>query len=169
MGRYSGTLERDDSALRRALRVTVSRQTESADRHCSWIKRRFYHPMVLGQLPNAQKPTCRLPRRAQKLRSPDNTPAGSGTPSGSALPWHGLATTRSRSPVIARRGRLWRSECRSLTCSQVCDHNVPHAPLITPRATRSSMTHAWDLTSVRRTRSKHDKHAQKREDHAQER
>ena len=135
MGRYSGTLERDDSALRRALRVTVSRQTESADRHCSWIKRRFYHPMVLGQLPNAQKPTCRLPRRAQKLRSPDNTPAGSGTPSGSALPWHGLATTRSRSPVIARRGRLWRSECRSLTCSQVCDHNVPHAPLITPRAT----------------------------------
>ena len=53
----------------------------------------------------------------------------------SALPWHGLATTRSRSPVIARRGRLWRSECRSLTCSQVCDHNVPHAPLITPRAT----------------------------------
>ena len=41
----------------------------SAERPASWIKRRFYHPMVLGQLPNAQVPTCRPPRRAQKLRT----------------------------------------------------------------------------------------------------
>ena len=41
----------------------------SAERPASWIKRRFYHPMVLGQLPSAQLSTCRPLIRAQKLRS----------------------------------------------------------------------------------------------------
>ena len=41
----------------------------SAERPASWIKRRFYHPMVLGQLSSAQLSTCRPLIRAQKLRS----------------------------------------------------------------------------------------------------
>ena len=41
----------------------------SAERPASWIKRRFYHPMVMGQLPSAQLSTCRPLIRAQKLRS----------------------------------------------------------------------------------------------------
>ena len=41
----------------------------SAERTASGIKRRFYHPMVMAQLPNAQLPTCRPPMRAQKLRT----------------------------------------------------------------------------------------------------
>ena len=40
-----------------------------AERPASWIKRRFYHPMVLGQLPSAQLSMCRPLIRAQKLRS----------------------------------------------------------------------------------------------------
>ena len=159
MGRYSGALERDDSALRRALRVTVSRQTESADRHCSWIKRRFYHPMVLGQLPNAQKPTCRLPRRAQKLRV-------SGQYSGWNAFGFGPSVARSRNYTLQEP--CYRPPWSALAVGMSITHLFSSMrSQCTTRATnytapRSSMTHAWDLTSVRRTRSKHDKHAQKR-------
>ena len=73
----------------------------SAERPASWIKRRFYHPMVLGQLPSAQLSTCRPLIRAQKLRSIPPT----GTPSPS----------RRDAPRAPFRSlcRPWVSGCRS--------------------------------------------------------
>ena len=74
-----GTLGRHRTRKSVAARASESARTsapsngfsgaESAERPASWIKRRFYHPMVLGQLPSAQLSTCRPLIRAQKLRS----------------------------------------------------------------------------------------------------
>ena len=43
--------------------------TVSTERHASWKKRRFYSIVVLGQLPNAQRPTYRPTRRVERVRT----------------------------------------------------------------------------------------------------
>ena len=63
----------------------------SAERTALGIKRRFYHPMVMAQLPNAQLPTCRPPMRAQKLRRT--------IPPAERLWPFAVSTRRSTSPV----------------------------------------------------------------------